>query len=420
MLPLDQSWYRKLLALAVLFGVGGGIAALVVMGAINYLIGLMFANTPFGWLGGQWWWIPLTAAGALLVTFLRQMWKVPDEVPGSIALAKQAWIEPRNVIPWTIISAVSLLTGASLGPSFTLIILGGGLGSWLVTRLRLQNEELARQDYTLTGMAGSLGAAFSAPLFATVLASELSPTEKKHYVAAFFTQLIAATIGYLIYYGATGSTLLGSYELPQYDFQMIDLVYAVGLGVFSAVVLILFGIIRKLVTAAARPLRNRYMQAAVGGALVGLVAYALPLTATAGSSQLAVETQNYATMSVGFITALLLGKMLAIALSQESGFLGGIVFPIIFIGGTAGVLVHTILPTIPIALSVSAMLAAVPGAFLNAPLSLILIAAGTVEVGPEALAPIGLAVISAHITLALIQAYIVRRQQIELRAGHTE
>ena len=39
------------------------------------------------------------------------------------------------------------------------------------------------------------------------------------------------------------------------------------------------------------------------------------------------------------LVAVLLGKMVAMTLSQELGFLGGKVFPILFVGGAAGVLV---------------------------------------------------------------------------------
>ena len=155
------------------------------------------------------------------------------------------------------------------------------------------------------------------------------------------------------------------------------------------------------------------MSGAVGGALVGLLAFALPLTATSGSSQLTTELEISATLGTAFLVAILIAKMFAIALSQSSGFLGGVVFPIIFIGGTAGVLVNSIFPSIPIALSVGALLAAVPGAFLGAPVSLILIAAGTVGLGAAALVPICIAVVTSYLTLALVRNYIVRQRSLQ-------
>ena len=299
--------------------------------------------------------------------------------------------------------------GASLGPSFGLVVMGGGFGSWLVTRLgKHYDEEEARQGFALTGMAGGMGGGYSAPLFATVLASELSPTSKSNYVAAFIPELFAATIGFVIYYGVTGSSMLGSYRLPEYQLHVIDLVVGALLGVLAVFVLLLHTLISKLVSAAAALIANPYVLGAVGGAMVSLIAFALPLTATAGSKQLGTELEIYETMGAGLIAAILIGKMIAISLSQSSGFLGGIVFPAIFLGGTAGLLVHSLFPSIPIALCVGGMIAAVPGAFLNAPLALIIIAAGTVRLEPEALIPIGIAVVIAHMLMSFMRKYVLK------------
>jgi hypothetical protein len=54
------------------------------------------------------------------------------------------------------------------------------------------------------------------------------------------------------------------------------------------------------------------------------------------------------------------------------------------------------------------MLAAVPGAFLNAPLALIIIAAGTVRLQPEALIPIGIAVVVAHTSMSAMRKYVLK------------
>ncbi len=95
--------------------------------------------------------------------------------------------------------------------------------------------------------------------------------------------------------------------------------------------------------------------------------------------------------------------------------MGGFVFPLIFIGGTAGVLVNTIFPQIPIALAVGCMLAAVAGAILNAPVSLILIAAGTVLIAPTALVPICIAVVTSHLSLAIVRYYIVSEDKLKVQ-----
>jgi H+/Cl- antiporter ClcA len=127
---------------------------------------------------------------------------------------------------------------------------------------------------------------------------------------------------------------------------------------------------------------------------------------------LAYEAQNVANLGIGLLLVVLVAKMIAITLSQEAGFLGGTVFPILFIGGTAGIVVHGLLPDIPIALAVGAMIGAVPGAIIGAPVSFILIAVGGVGLGVTAVAPIGIAVITAHVTVAAIKVIAETRESM--------
>jgi H+/Cl- antiporter ClcA len=145
--------------------------------------------------------------------------------------------------------------------------------------------------------------------------------------------------------------------------------------------------------------------AAVGGSLIGLIAFALPLTADGGSSQLTYTAANVTTLGIGLLIAVLLGKMVAMALSQEVGFLGGTVFPILFIGGTAGALVHAIFPDISAPLAIAAMVAAVPGAIISAPVSFILIGVGGVALGTSGIAPVGIAVITAYLAISTVRFF---------------
>jgi H+/Cl- antiporter ClcA len=261
-------------------------------------------------------------------------------------------------------------------------------------------------------MAGGLGAVFSAPLFAAVLVSELSSTTKARQVAAFIPQFTAATIGYVIFFGVTGKVMLDAFDIPGYQYETVHLLYGLLLGVLAVLTLLVYSVIGNVVRRSAALAENLYVRAAAGGALVGLIAFALPLTATGGTKQLAYETQNVASLGIGLLLAVLVGKMIAITLSQEAGFLGGTVFPILFIGGTAGIVVHGLLPDIPIALAVGAMIGAVPGAIIGAPVSFILIAVGGVGLGVTAVAPIGIAVITAHLTVEAIKVFAETRESM--------
>lgn len=405
MLPLAEDWYRRQLLAAVFLGVFGGIFALAFSVVTTWAIDGLFGDPTSDPWSGEWWWIALTAGGAVLVTAMRKALTVPDKVPGAIAMAKAARVDPKLAPKLVIISVVSLVAGASLGPSFAIVVAGGGMGTLLVKRRR-HSEPEAEAQYTLTGMSGAFGGVFTSPLFASILVSELSPIKKMNYVAAFIPQFLAASIGYAIFFGVAGETMLGAFEVGGgYTFENKDLLLGVLLGIFAAFTLLVYTAVGHAVRGVVALVTIPWVNAAVGGGLIGLIAFALPLTADGGSNQLTFTAANVNTLGIGLLIAVLLGKMVAMALSQEVGFLGGTVFPILFIGGTAGALVHAIFPDIPAPLAVAAMIAAVPGATISAPVSFILIGVGGVALGISGVAPVGLAVITAYLAISTVKFF---------------
>jgi H+/Cl- antiporter ClcA len=94
-----------------------------------------------------------------------------------------------------------------------------------------------------------------------------------------------------------------------------------------------------------------------------------------GSDQLNTVLSEAGTLGLGLLVATLIAKLLTFAVSQESGFMGGPIFPSLFIGGTAGVIVHQVIPGVPLGLAFTCLLAAVPGALAPAPFSMVLMAA---------------------------------------------
>jgi H+/Cl- antiporter ClcA len=407
-LPFDVPWYRRLLRFAILLGVAGGVLGLTYLGATGWAIDRIFPESDGTAWSGEWWWIPLVAFGGFVVVALRTAWHVPEKVPGGVAIIEAAEVDHRTAPQWVAIAAVSAVAGASLGPSFALVVMGGGLGSWIASRRWAEGG--ADPDYTLTGIAGGFGAAFTSPILGAFLVSELEPIPRQRYVSSIIPQLIASTIGFIIFYSVVGRTFLGSYEVPAYDFEVVDMAIAVALGVLSAFVMLVFVGVILAVKWVCKLVPNRYILGIVGGAAVGLLAVALPLTVGAGQSQLGVVIDDPAALGVGLLIVVLLAKMVAMALSLEVGFMGGNVFPLIFMGGTAGTVVYLAFPDIPIALAVSCMLAAVPGAFLRAPISMVLIAAIALALGAETTAPVAVAVVTSYLIVAGVRYALSKRK----------
>ena len=415
MLPLDQPWYRRLLAYAFALGLSAGLLGLGYLAITGAGIDLFFGDPTTEVWSGEWWWIPLVAVGGVSVAALRKVWSTPDETPGAIDAIEAAEIDHGSAPKLVAISAVSLVVGASLGPSFALVIMGGALGSWLAERKWAEGK--ADATYTLAGMAGGLGGAFTAPILGAFLVSELAPTPRERYVASIIPQLISATVGFTVFYLIVGQVFIQSFKLPEYDFEMSHMLVAVGLGIAAVVVVLTVVAMTALVKKASGLVSNRYVLGAVGGGLIGLTAFAMPLTLGSGNAQLAAILETSVPLGVGLLAAVLVAKMIAVVVSMWIGFVGGNVFPMIFIGGTAGVIVHLIFPGIPIALTVSALMAAVPGSFLRAPVSLTFLAALSVGLGPETTAPVVVSVITAYLLVATIRYFVSQRMQSSAGAG---
>ena len=145
---------------------------------------------------------------------------------------------------------------------------------------------------------------------------------------------------------------------------------------------------------------DRPVLLAAGGALVfGVVGFLMPLTLFSGSAQLGVVVDDGPGLGVALLIAVILAKVVTFAISMTTGFIGGSIFPMIFIGGTAGMAVHAVIPDIPVALAVTCGMAAVPGAAVALPFTIIAIVAFAATVGPANIAPIGIAVLTSYLII---------------------
>lgn len=394
---------------AALIGLVVGLLGLVYLGFTGKLAEMVFGDPQVDAWSGSWWWIPFTAAGGLLATALRDWWKIPEKVPGGVAVIESGVVNHRVAASWVGLAAVSAIAGASLGPSFALVMIGGGLGSWIASR-RWPGDDNARLDATMAGISGGFGGAFTSPGLGTLIVSELAPIRKDHYIEGILPQLIAATVAFAVFFGVVGTTFLNSFAVPVDDFSSWQLLIGAGLGIIASLLMILFVLIVKAVEVVSAKVPNRYVRGGVGGATVGLIAVALPLTVGAGNDQLSTVIDQSASISAWLLVAVLLGKMVAMAVSLAAGFIGGNVLPMLFVGGTAGVIIHLLIPDIPYAIAVGSMLAAVPGATIKAPIGLTFIAVLAVGLGPLTAAPVAIAVATAYLSTAFVVSQIRSRR----------
>ncbi len=398
-----------LMGCAVVLGVFGAFAGLAFIGVIK-VGGKWYTDSHPGWFGGHWWWVAVAAAAGVVVGLLRRLTRLPWQTPGLFDDLKTGRVETNLVLGMTAVSAVSLIGGASLGPEKALGTMGGGVGSWIAARRELGKED--SQVNTLAGFAGAYGGLFSSTLIVVLLILEVARPGGQRLAKALAAEIVASSVSFGIYFAIAGAVFLDDYQVPSYKFEDWQLLAGIPLGLFAAVLVTLLA---GFMMAAAR-LFDRInvptmVKSTLGGVLFGIVGVALPLTMFSGSDQLKTVLKHGVTLGIGLLAAILIAKMLTFAVSQGSGFVGGPIFPSLFIGGTAGVLVHQVIPGVPLGLAFTCLLAAVPGALAPAPFSMVLMAAFLTQVGALQTAPILIAVVTAYLTMEGVKYRLAQRKQ---------
>ena len=191
--------------------------------------------------------------------------------------------------------------------------------------------------------------------------------------------LVAASVGYSVYYAILHTQFLGIFKFPNYTSPHIyDLGSAVLVGLIAGVIGILFKVIFGVMHLVFARLKSRpVVRAIVGGVVIGLIGSFLPLTLYSGQDQVTqiihTAEANPAAYTALFLLLLVVVKALLTSTSFASGFDGGPVFPLLFMGGTLGLAISQVLTFIPQGVGVTAGMVGVACAILPLPLTVALL-----------------------------------------------
>ena len=314
----------RLMLLVLLVSVPMGVAAWAFLAALDAVTAFRAAH---GW--------PVFLLLPLVGVFTAWLYRVhgKDAARGNnlvIDCAVTGSVIPRRMAPFTFVCSVAThLAGGSAGREGTAVQIGGTIADAVSRVFKL--KEYDHRDLMMAGISAAFGGVFGTPLAGAFFGMEMCYVGKLHYAAGIYC-LVASFVG------DTVATLLGTPReayligrIPEIDPATIAL--AVGAG-------IVFGVAARLFSGAIRLMRRfyaahitGYLQAALAGALVLLVTYAVfGLWRYAGLSSWLVEA-GFA----GETTPLdAVCKLVMTALTLGAGFQGGEVTPLFGIGAALG------------------------------------------------------------------------------------
>jgi chloride channel protein, CIC family len=372
--PIKTRYYLLLLY-AALFGAG---AALLTAGYITlYNWGIKFFQQPSSLfkIGGISFWplILLTIAGVLIGLAIKFFGQHAGLGVAQGQYAKTGRINPRYVPSILLEAFIALWSGAAVGPEGPLVFLSGGVGSFFADRLKIEKDDVPLLVYS--AIAGAFGGFFGSPVVGALGAYEYMFIKELDFYRHVIPGLVAAAVGYSVYFALLHTQFLGIFAFPNYASPHIyDLGSAVLVGVIAGVIGILFKVIFGVMHLVFTPLKSRpLIRAIVGGVVIGLIGSFLPLTLYSGQDQLLQIIHDPAAYSVGLLLLMILVKALLTSTSFATGFDGGPIFPLLFIGGTLGLAISQVLTFIPQGVAVTAGMAGVACAGFPIPLTVTLL-----------------------------------------------
>jgi H+/Cl- antiporter ClcA/CBS domain-containing protein len=237
--------------------------------------------------------------------------------------AKVAVLKPLS-------SAISIGSGGPFGAEGPIIMTGGAFGSLFAQAFHLSASE--RKTLLVAGAAGGMAAIFATPLAAVLLAVELLLFEWKP--RSFIPVAAAAAVA-----GAVRVPLLGAGPIfpvtPHSALAWEELLLALAVGIAAGFA---SGALTWLVYAfedlfAKLPIHYMWWPV-IGGLCVGLGGLAFPRALGVGYDTIADLINGH--LVGGFLIGLAITKALIWAIALGSGTSGGVLAPLLIMGGSLG------------------------------------------------------------------------------------
>jgi H+/Cl- antiporter ClcA/CBS domain-containing protein len=338
-LPGSGNTLSLLLALAI--GIFTGSTVAVFRWLIEHIHDWAFEGLD-DWLGGsrELWILLIPILGGVAVGLLRWYWRdLGQNLAGMLAATQTGeQLQPGRGVIKMLAAAISLGTGASLGPEGPSVEIGANFGVLMAQLWQVSQE---RQRLLLAaGAAAGVAAGFNSPIAGVFFALEVVLVNTLETSAVSVVVLAAVSSSLIIQVGIGSQP---AFKLPVYEVRSAgELPLYLGLGIGIS---LLSYALRITIQGARDFFRGQYIPVLaklpigvtpiIGGFLVGIVALKFPQILGIG-----YETVEAMLQDVGF-SLVLLGSLVVIklvmtAISLGSGLVGGLFAPSMFLGACMG------------------------------------------------------------------------------------
>jgi chloride channel protein, CIC family len=336
--------------LAIPIGAGGACFALILLRLIAFFTNLSYygrislatvspAGHHLGWLA-----VFVPVLGAIVVGYMARYGSerirghgIPEAIE-SILLSGSR-IEPRVAILKPLSAAVAIGTGGPFGAEGPIIMTGGSFGSMVAQMFHLTSAE--RKTLLVAGAAAGMSATFAAPIASVLLAIELLLFERKPR-SIIPVAMASGTAALLRHFLLGDGPLFPAHPHPAV-FSPVVLLLCIVAGIVCGFVAIpLSDSVYKVEDTFAKLPVHWMWWPAIGGVVVGLGGLIFPPALGVGYDVIGRLVQGEHGLHLVF--GVLIVKWVIWAVDLGSGTSGGVLAPVMMIGGALGALLGYVLP----------------------------------------------------------------------------
>jgi len=326
------------------------------------------------------WTIPVgVLAFSLLVGLCQKYLHAPTVIHGGFveSMKEGGSGADYRTFPGAFLSSLfSLVSGASVGPEGTIAILVGQIAAWIRSTFRVARvSESARLGFDVAALASAFNGIVGSPVFTGVFATEVEVGDRNGFTFLIWN-LVAGLVGYLFYFLLGFTSFASMITFPPVDvLDPVMVIYAILLGVVGSLLALFAGICMK---GFGRIMEEKFggrvvLRTVAAGVVIAAVCYFLPELLFSGETQIHDIIRNPAALGIGMLLLFAILKLVLLALSFKSGYIGGPIFPVLFSSTMVGLALSLAFPGVPVGIFVLCVEAAAISLALGAPLTAILL-----------------------------------------------
>tara|TARA_R110002124_G_scaffold59234_2_gene163952 strand:+ start:3974 stop:5746 length:1773 start_codon:yes stop_codon:yes gene_type:complete len=319
-------------------------------------------------------------------------------------------LHPKVAVLKPLSSAISIGSGGPFGAEGPIIMTGGAIGSLFSQFFHLSSAE--RKTLLVAGAAGGMAAIFSTPVAAVLLAVELLLFEWKprSLIPVIVATCMSAALRPLLFASGPLFPYLGIPDLPIWGLGLCAIVGLIGGLQSSLMTQLLYGVEDLF---ARLPVHWMWWPM-IGGIGVGIGGLFAPQALGVGYDFIGNMLAGHVTMQD--VSMMLLVKSIIWIIALSSGTSGGILAPVLILGGSLGWLEGQFLPGDPSFWALLGMTSVMAGT-MRAPLTAIIFAielTGNIHVLLPLLAATGM----SHLVTVLLLKRSMLTEKIARRGHH--